>query len=85
MPKFTQPPKQNRVQKKKKITPANSIKKPAKKPDPASGGLYLRGLDLTKRFGCGHVGCSHMGAIEDKVKSHMRKCPMRDPAPEEVS
>ena len=79
MPKFTQPPKKSTVQ--KKTTPASLIKKPEKEHYTASDRLYLHGLNPKERFGCGHVGCSHMGAIEKNVLRHMRSCPMRTPTP----
>ena len=71
----------------KKTTEASSIKKPrkpGKRPAPGPR-LYLRGLNLNKRFCCGHVGCLHMGSIEKDVVRHMRVCKWGTPAPEKES
>ena len=70
---------------KKTTTVASSIKKkPQKKPAPGPG-LYLRGLNPQQRFGCGHVGCTHMGPTEEGLIRHMRTCEMRLPLPEKES
>ena len=83
MPKFTQPPKQSRVL--KKNTPASSIKKEPRKGPAPGPGLYLRGLNLKQRFGCGHRFCEHKGATEDYMVRHMRVCPKRPPDSEKES